>query len=358
MQPSKQRFFAAIAIAAGVITALLLAEVTLRIANIGYGNAPLESHPILHHVHPSNYEYLSYSSGHEYGSFTIAYDKNGSRVHRVPRSPQQQPSRFRVAFMGDSFVEATQVSDADSFVGRLIQTATPETDVANFGVSSYSPIYYVLQWRHVVREWSPTHVFLLLYSNDIDGDNDTTTKATFGPNGEVLAIPGPGNDWFVRLARESYLLRFLRMSQIRIAWFFDDGKAPGQTDGQFFEPNPEMTERSASYLRQLAGEVRASGGELVLMAVPSKARLKFPDKSSPSRQFADVIRDWAQKNEIKYVDLLTPFRAAGEAGKSVFFDEDIHFNPLGHAVVADTIRAAFPHLFLARELETADAQAR
>jgi hypothetical protein len=345
MPRDSQKLFAVIAIVIGIATALALAEVTLRIAGIGYGNAPLESHPVLHHVHPASYEYLAYSPAEEYGAYTITYDQHGFRTHKVPHLPRKGSPRYKVAFMGDSFVEATQVSDADSFVGRLLRTSNEDVDISNFGVSSYSPIYYVLQWRNFVKTWKPTHVFLLLFSNDVGGDEEAAREARFSPEGELLAIPGPGNDVLLRIARQSYLLRFLRMSQVRISWYFGNGTAAGQTDGQFFEQNPEMTERTARYLLQLASEVRAAGSELVLLAVPSKARLKFPHQSGPAPEFADVVRDWAQANGIEYLDLTRPFRAAVATGKPLYFDKDIHFNPEGHAIVANTIRAAYPRLF-------------
>ena len=88
--------------------------------------------------------------------------------------------------MGDSFIEATQVSYPDSFVGRLAKYGSARTVVRNFGVTSYSPIFYVLQWRHHVKRFRPTHVFVLLFSNDPD-TGGARTEVIF-PDAEAQAI--------------------------------------------------------------------------------------------------------------------------------------------------------------------------
>ena len=58
------------------ILAVIVMEIILRILNIGFGNAPLESHEIFHHVHPSNYRFISHTPTGEYGGHEIYYDQN------------------------------------------------------------------------------------------------------------------------------------------------------------------------------------------------------------------------------------------------------------------------------------------
>jgi hypothetical protein len=344
-----KKLFPILAVAIGIAVALTIAELMLRAFGIGYGSAPVESHPVLHHVHPANYTFLAYSSGAEYEPFTVTYDERGLRTHHVPRVSTRGSARYRVAFIGDSFVEATQVSDRDSFIGRLMESSGESTEVLNCGVTSYSPIFYLLQWREIVARWQPTHVFVLLFGNDIRGDEEMARDARFSADNEVLAIPGPGDDWFVRVARRSYLIRLLRMSQIKIAWYLDNRGGAHHTDGHVIEEHEPVSARTGAYLRKLHAEVRSAGSEFVVMAVPSKGRLRFPDLADRP-EFADYVRDWVHQNGITYLDLAPAFRQAASEGKKLFFDEDIHFNPAGHAVVANVIRAAYPQLFSAHEL--------
>ncbi|SVD01981.1 uncharacterized protein METZ01_LOCUS354835, partial [marine metagenome] len=43
-----------------VLLTFVILEVFLRMLGIGYGNAPANSDPVLHHSHPNNYEFRSY----------------------------------------------------------------------------------------------------------------------------------------------------------------------------------------------------------------------------------------------------------------------------------------------------------
>jgi lysophospholipase L1-like esterase len=343
MATLKNKLFPVAAVSLSIVAALVLVEIMLRVAGIGYGNSPLESHPVLHHVHPANYTFRAYTPAAEYNSFTITYDERGLRKHNVPRLPVSD-SAYRVAFMGDSFVEATQVSDRDSFIGRLMENSSESTEVWNLGVSSYSPIFYLVQWREIVEARKPTHVFVLLFGNDIRSDDEMTGQAQVSADHDVISIPGPGDDWLVRIARHSYVARLLRRVQLQIAWYLDNREKVAESDGHVIEEHDRISDRTDAYLRKLRDQVTASGAEFVLLAVPSKARLRST-KSNGSPEFADYVRDWAHQNGVTYLDLAPAFRMAARDGKKTFFDNDIHFNPTGHALVASVIRLAYPHVF-------------
>ncbi|MCO6431148.1 MAG: SGNH/GDSL hydrolase family protein [Deltaproteobacteria bacterium] len=147
----------------GFTFAAILAELLLRAAGIGYGNSPVESHAVLHHIHPPGYKFTAYDPGGEYGGHEVRYDNLGIR-----RNGEADVSAdYKVAFMGDSFVEALSVPAEKSFVGLLQAQAGEKAEMLNFGVSSYSPVLYLLQWREVVKKLSPKAVVVMLYSNDI-----------------------------------------------------------------------------------------------------------------------------------------------------------------------------------------------
>ena len=54
-----------LAILFGIAIGLLIAEVSLRVLDLGYRNRPVESDPVLHHVHPKSYHFRSHFGGHE-----------------------------------------------------------------------------------------------------------------------------------------------------------------------------------------------------------------------------------------------------------------------------------------------------
>ncbi len=59
------------AIAFSLLIAVIGAEVTLRVMNMGFGNSPMEPSPLLHHVHPTNYTFIQQHPSGELGGFQI-----------------------------------------------------------------------------------------------------------------------------------------------------------------------------------------------------------------------------------------------------------------------------------------------
>jgi len=322
---------------------LSIAELSLRVLNIGYGNAPEESHEIFHHVHPANYRFLSHTQTGEYGGHEVYYNPE-----RLVANPEQHPNKdklttCRVAFLGDSFTEATQVAYEDSFVGILARGSA--CTIKNYGMSSYSPIFYLLQWREIVREFKPTLVIVQLYSNDISGDKDYMNVAVKNQDDEVLAIPGPGGGWIISQLRKSFLIRFIRKAQLQLLWTYKNRGTEHDVVGGIVEENPNISKLSAGFIKKLAHEVQASGAQFAITVVPSKFRIYKNNTDHQTLQFSDKWRLFAQENSIVFLDLTKPFEKEVRNGFRLFFDNDIHFNENGHMVVASELTNAYPRLF-------------
>jgi hypothetical protein len=129
--------YSALLMLLSTIVGLFIVEIGLRFFDLGYGNAPMESHPVLHHTHPRSYEFLSNAPSGEYGGHYVYYDQHG--LVSDPEGTASKEVNCRIAFLGDSFTEARQVTYKKSFVG-LLDSAT-NCAVRNYGVTSYSPIF-------------------------------------------------------------------------------------------------------------------------------------------------------------------------------------------------------------------------
>ena len=345
-----KNLFAVISIFCGVLISLLLMEVALRIAGIGYMNGPLESDPVLHHVHPRDYEYVSSVPGGEYGGHRVYYDENGL-VSDPERKLVYRPSLHtcKVAVMGDSFVEARQVSYLHSFVGQLNRSAADNVFFFNYGVSSYSPILYLLQWRGQVSALQPQHVIELLYSNDVHDDNLYLAQSISSSDGEIVAVPGPGGDFITRQLRKSYVLRFSKKVLQGLTWLFVHRGEPQAAAGGYVEEAPSISGTTDKVIKDLAREVKAAGAKFTLMSVPSKAELLSAQTAFPDGSFADKADRWARQNGIDFVDLRPAFRSyvaeQNGDGAHPFFKEDIHFNEIGNALVAKEIQKHYPQYF-------------
>ena len=287
------------------------------------------------------YRFLSHTPSGEYGGHHVYYDQYG--LVSDPKGGASKETNCRIAFLGDSFTEAGQVAYKKSFVG-LLDFATNCT-VRNYGVSSYSPIFYYLQWKHSVSLWKPNIVIVQIYSNDMKSDDMYFRQARFSADGKPVAIPGPSGGWFVKQLRKSYVLRLLRKAQLTIEWVLSNWGERKNIVGDFVEENPDISEVSSNMLILLNQEVIDSGAELTLFAVPSNFRLTNQDRTFTELEFADKWKAWASSKEIKYIDLVRPFEKAILRGERPFFESDMHFNVEGHAIVAGAIRRTYQTVF-------------
>ena len=325
---------------------MILAEFALRILGLGYGNTHMESSPVLHHVHATNHSFISYHRSQEYGGHLVYYDDEGLRASSEGSIENEETPEFVVAFLGDSFVEALQVSHEDSFVGRLEASAPDTIRTRNYGTSGYGPLLYLLQWRTQIRGAAPTHVFLMLYSNDVRDDEMMARIATYDKTGNVVSVPGPKQTWATRLGRASHLARLLNMVRLQMLWAWEHRTEKGVAPvTAFIEENPDLIDLTDSHLRQLFAKIRGSGAELALMAVPSKERTVHPELRRGEPRFPDKVREWADDNSIPYIDLTPAFYAAADDGTEMFLQRDIHFTANGHKLVAELLAEACPKLF-------------
>ena len=332
-----------------VFMGLILAEFVLRIFGLGYGNTHMQSSAILHHVHTRDHRFISYHRSQEYGGHVVYYDSEGLRAAPEGSIGNEDSPEFVVAFLGDSFVEALQVSYEDSFVGRL-QVSAPNTVLTrNYGTSGYGPLLYLLQWRTQIRSTAPTHVFLMLYSNDVRDDKAMAQIATYDERGTVSSISGPEQTWVTRIGRKSNLARLLNMVRLQLMWTWEHrGELRSPPLTAFIEENPDLTSLTDRHLRKLVTEIKQSGAELTLMAVPSKERTVYPQLRQGEPSFPDKVREWASDNGISYIDLTPAFYTAADRGTQVFFWRDIHFTAHAHQLVADVLTEACPKLFSRR----------
>ena len=335
-----------LALAIGLLLGLLAVEVTLRAMGMGFGNSPMEPDVVLHHVHPHNYTFVQQHPSGELGGFEIEYNDEG-RVYRgrnaAPLWPNGSPA-CRVALMGDSFTEGGQVPFAVSFAARLEEAGRKTCEVRNYGVRSYSPAIYLVQYT-AVRAWKPTHVFVLLFGNDVREDVTYMSTAVKGPDGFPTAIQGPSDGWLFSQLRQLYAARFARMIAMRLSWAWEFHGVDQTIVGGVVEENPELPDLTKNLLIELNRRVRADGAALVLMSVPSRYRLMGDGSVKVDEDFHQKVKTWALGNGVTFLDLYEPFARGSRPDVPLFFRQDIHFTEEGHALTAAAIARAYPVLF-------------
>jgi len=326
-----------------VVFALFIAEIILRILGIGYGNVPQEAHPVFHHVHPREYRFLSHIPSGEYGGHEVYYNKNRLIANPKIGYRENKNTACKVIFLGDSFTEAVQVAYRNSFVGMLDQSSN--CVIKNYGVSSYSPIFYLLQWRKIIKELRPTLVIVQLYSNDIVSDKNYMQIANKNRDGDVTEISGPKKNWMIIQLRKSYLVRFLRKVQLQLVWSYENSSKKKNVVAGMVEENPGISKLSSELVRALSREVQASGVEFILTVIPSKFRLTEKNIDNKTPQFSSKWKAFSLENNINFLDLTAAFKKESKKGFQLFFKRDIHFNENGHIIVASELSKTYPKIF-------------
>ena len=309
---------------------------------MGDGETTFESDPYLHHVHPKNHSYISYNLYKEFKVF-VRYDSEGLRIGEKKQNPGNSIP-YRIAFMGDSFTEGRQVAYQDSFVGLLETRAGERAIVKNYGVDGYSPAIYYLQYKKIIRKFSPTHIFLLLYSNDISDDKRFIAKGLFNEKRELLAIPGPKFNEFEKFISKFYLLKAIKKISAKINLLLEKDYPLYENTGFICEQSPEILALTGNYLCNLSKMVIADGGQIFLLAVPSKYQFSDFEQNRNDNPFHQIVEKWALKEKIPYINLSKSFSRRSNR-KDLFFERDIHFNRDGHKVVAEVITNNFPNIF-------------
>ena len=103
------------------------------------------------------------------------FEVNSLGMRDEPRSVEKPDDVYRIAVLGDSFMEAAQVSVEDCFTQRLQRllnerncVPSKRVEVLNFGVSGYGTAQELLTLKHRVWQFNPDEVLLaVLPGNDI-----------------------------------------------------------------------------------------------------------------------------------------------------------------------------------------------
>jgi len=215
----------------GILAALVIGEIGLRVAGL---------------AKPAFYTYDRYRGWVLRPGAAGSYTKEGDAYVRInregfrgPETPlAKPPNTIRIAMLGDSFTEAQQIAEDQTFsavIGRTL-TSCPaiggrKVEVLNLGVNGYGTAQELMTLRHQAWRFSPDIVVLALFTgNDIVNNSVTLETERCRPffvyrDGQMI-LTGPLYDSPVSRAR--CMMRFesrLRFdpNQSAVVKMIDDG---------------------------------------------------------------------------------------------------------------------------------------
>ena len=320
-----------------VLAALLLVlELVLRVINKNDGNSPVDPDPVLNWVHLTNYRYTMFTPSGEFGGFPIYLDSLGRRAQLPEKVGSNRSAKAPYIFLGDSFTEALQVPYDSCFTG-ILSRQSPNQLFLNHGVTGYSPVIYYLKSKQLLSapDSKPKAAFITLYSNDVREDS-TLLPRTEWQLGNIAAVNGGAPNAWHRLLRKSYLI--LTLNKLYKQWNYkrihpDQGN--GVVINGKLEENPELEGTiTDEYLKKTDSLYKALNIPLYITAIPSRYREKTG--KTDRRYFSTIVKEWAEKNGIAYIDLEPYFFPTKQPNsKPLFFNVDMHCTAEGQGRVAE-----------------------
>jgi hypothetical protein len=274
--------------------------------------------------------------------------------------------------LGDSFVEAFSVPEEASLtrvLERALRTGSCPAEVLNGGVAGYSTDQEYLFYEKEGARYSPSVVGLFFFFNDVLGNiNDQGKPILHVEGGQLVPSPGvpprPPKHPPQPPARggPSALFRFVRARLRRGAPGVYDALARAglwdplpreqvRSDLQVYElgPSPQVDaswDLTEAILGALARSTDAHKARFFVAYVPSrievsdgdweitKRRYGWTDETASRFRVAKRLGRILRGLQVPFLDLTPALRRATGPFTSAYYQEDFHWNALGHRVAA------------------------
>lgn len=306
---------------------------------------------------------------HERGGYLVNTNAMGFRSDAEFRIPKG--CRSRVVILGDSMTAGDGCSNSERFSDVLANMLGVE--VCNFGLSGSGTDQQVLIFERYAEQLRPDLVVLCVYVENIERIMASARQTRDRDSGQYVLVPKP---YFVLQSGElvlqnSHVTRarvtvapqpspetlgagFLRVSQSILQLFRKTFKTQkglrllldsplvrkGMLNFLRFQPYPQYDnpENTACLLMQaLIRRLKAScqGAPLLVVPIPRTAHLASLAKPNFQRYFAALEN---VPDGLHIFDLHSQLmRLSLVQRKSLSFDQDVHFSPTGHKVVAECL---------------------
>jgi len=357
----------------GLVTALILCEVSLRlfypqVGSCGINSEWIEEDRELEIIPAPNVR----SRMKAYNAFDVAISTNSARLRGSREVPvEKTPGRTRILFLGDSFIFGWGVEDDETLPARLealLKKGGADVEVLNGAVYGYDMIHYE-RWYRRLEHFRPDLVILgFCIENDFFGNAPPAPVP--GPSEEEGADKNRGPYAISPLyhwIKENFLLKshlFAFVLDRVYLWFPDIRKTLFRwgVNGKrliFLEEYPPELQRDVRAtevkLVSLAQQVSEVGARFLVLGIPMREqvysgqeidRFEGFDVFHPNKE----LRRLARSADVPYLDLLPGFteRAYKGEGARLYFENDPHFTPAGNEagarVVMDYLLKNYPDL--------------
>ncbi len=371
----------------GAIVALIIGEIALRIMQISYPSFyqadPYRGHALIPGI-----------SGwwkHE-GKAWVSVNKDGLRDKDYAK--EKPENTLRIAVIGDSFAEAIQVNEEQTF-WSLIENKLPQCqkfqqqniEVINFGVGDYGTAQEYMTLKHHVSQYSPDLVVLAVFTgNDIiNNSKQLSPEDRFSPflikqDGKYVFDLSFKNtktyEWRNSIPRKaafyiinnSHILQLINETRValknRRQLLGNEAKNDSNSLVNYLDFNPELYKNNdknwqeawnvtEELIRLIQQQTKSINSDLLVVTLSNPAQV-YPDPSLRDQYFdkAEIsdqfypdkrIANLGKKEGFEVLTLAPLFQDYADSNKSFLhgFENTImgsgHWNQLGHKLAGEVI---------------------
>ena len=263
-----------------------------------------------------------------------------------------------IVVVGDSYVEAMQVDNAES-VSEVLMALYEDLSVYALGISGVPLSQYIKFVEYAEETFPPSEYLILVVGNDFDESicsiRPKQGAYCFDENWELKLIEFPGYSLVRSVARKSAFIRYLvfnlginwREVITRIGW-----RDPGVADSKGFAGNTERMKRAdvvkSSYkvIDEFVLGVRdAANNKKITLLIDADLSDIYEGvrKKSYFRDMRSYLIDRANRSGIHVIDMEPVFAGHYAVhGRRFEFPTDGHWNELGHELAAEAYLRARP----------------
>ncbi|MDU0342997.1 alginate O-acetyltransferase AlgX-related protein [Bosea rubneri] len=276
---------------------------------------------------------------------------------------ERRPGVSRIAFVGDSYVEALQVPFDATFAEKAVAALGPQGSVEGFrfGVAGAPLSQYLQMVEREVEQRRPDRIVVMLVHNDFDesfvfmpGRYTSSFLKLRVENGRVVGEvpPEPWRPGAFESLRQTATARFLLYRwQVRPQMLLDAILGPAQAAGEGgFAANIDVSgvlareadiRVATDYLfGRLKARAEAVGAKLQLV-MDGERQAVYAGRDSGALRLNRIAAEMAGRHGIPFLDLHPVFAADWARNQKRFdFRSDAHWNEYGHAVAGAAIAEA------------------
>jgi hypothetical protein len=268
---------------------------------------------------------------------------------RTTRAVALKPDRRRIVFIGDSFTEGVGVPYDQTFVGRIDSAVdSGSCEVLNSGFKSGTPKLYVLRLKQLVESGFRFHELNLFV--DISDIKDEVVLRDFEPHQPTTRerLDGVSRALSDTSILFKYVIRPLiaRVGRALGHSSVVDDAVPPQMDADkskwtyddavYRDWGARGLALAGEHALELASLCRSIGAGMSIAVYPWPDQIEHGDLDSRQVRF---WQDLCEREHLLFVNYFPVFMANRQASETIreyFIPGDIHWNPAGHSLVADT----------------------